>query len=198
MDAYRPLFEALMTFEPPVYLFGGFAEDALLHGSVVRPHEDVDVLVSRDALERQLENARAIGFAFDEVRFQPIEGKPVVLGTTDGSVNLEISVHDLNDEGGVCFFMVDEQDRLLRIDLSDGVFDHPMSRLDGVTVRTISPLAQLQIREGIRMAGGFGPPRPKDVPVQQELLARFFPGVPVERLRPTLTNVGPVDRSPRM
>ena len=106
-------------------------------------------------------------------------------------MNLEISVHDLNDEGGVCFFMVDEQDRLLRIDLSDGVFDHPMSRLDGVPVRTISPLAQLQIREGIRMAGGFGPPRPKDVPVQQELLARFFPGVPVERLRPTLTNVAP-------
>ena len=90
MDAYRPLFEALMTFEPPVYLFGGFAEDALLHRSVVRPHEDVDVLVSRGALERQLENARSIGFAFDEVRFQPIEGKPVVIGTTDGSVNLEI------------------------------------------------------------------------------------------------------------
>ena len=65
VDAYRPLFEALMTFEPPVYLFGGFAEDALLHGSVVRPHEDVDVLVSRDALERQLENTRSIGFAFE-------------------------------------------------------------------------------------------------------------------------------------
>ena len=79
-----------MTFEPPVYLFGGFAEDALLHGAAVRPHEDVDVLVRRDALEQQLENARAIGFELDEVRFQPIEGKPVVIGTTGGSINLEI------------------------------------------------------------------------------------------------------------
>ena len=61
VDAYRPLFEALMRFEPPVYLFGGFDEDALLHGAAVRPHEDVDVLVSRDALERQLENAGGIG-----------------------------------------------------------------------------------------------------------------------------------------
>jgi hypothetical protein len=191
VDAYRSLFEALMRFEPPVYLFGGFAEDALLHGSVVRPHEDVDVLVSRDALERQLENARAIGFAFEEVRFQPSEGKPVVIGTGDGNINLEISVHDLTDEGGVCFFMVDERDRLVRIELSDGVFDHPTSQLDGVAVRTVSPLAQMQIREGIRMAGGFGPPRPKDIPVQQELIARFFPGVPVERLRPTVTDLTP-------
>ena len=163
MDALPTIVRGADAFEPPVYLFGGFAEDALLHGAVVRPHEDVDVLVSRDALERQLENARAIGFEFDEIRFQPIEGMPVVIGTTDGSMNLEISVHDLTDEGGVCFFMVDEQERLGRIDLSDGVFDHPMSQLDGVTVRTVSPLAQVQIREGIRMAGGFGPPRPKDI-----------------------------------
>ena len=189
MDGYRPLFEALMRFEPQVYLFGGFAEDALLHGAVVRPHEDVDALVSRDALERQLENARAIGFELDEIRFQPIEGMPVVIGTTDGSINLEISVHDLTDEGGVCFFMVDERERLVRITLSDGVFDHPMSQLDGVAVRTVSPLAQVQIREGIRMAGGFGPPRQKDIPVQQELLARFFPGASVESLQPTISYV---------
>ncbi len=189
MDGYRPLFEALMRFEPQVYLFGGFAEDALLHGAVVRPHEDVDALVSRDSLERQLENARAIGFEFDEIRFQPIEGTPVVIGTTDGSINLEISVHDLTDEGGVCFFMVDDRERLVRITLSDGVFDHPMSQLDGVAVRTVSPLAQVQIREGIRMAGGFGPPRQKDIPVQQELLAKFFPGASVESLRPTISYV---------
>ena len=191
MNDYGPLFEALMAFEPPVSLFGGFAEDALLYGAALRPHEDVDVLVSRDALDRQLGNARAIGFAFDEVRFEPVEGMPVVIGTTDGRINLEISVHDLTDQGRVCFSMVDERERLVRIDLSDGVFDHPMSGLEGVAVRTVSPLAQIQIREGIRMAGGFGPPRPKDIPVQQELLARFFPDATIERLRPTLTSVSP-------
>jgi len=191
VDAYRALFDALMTFEPSVYLFGGFAEDALLHGSAVRRHKDVDVLVNRDALDRQLENARAIGFEFDEVRFQPVEGMPVVIGTTDGNIDLEISVHDLTDQGDVCFSMVDERERPVRIELSGGVFDHPMSQLDGVAVRTVSPLAQVQIREGIRMAGGFGPPRRKDIRVQEELLTRFFPGVPVERLRPGLTNVAP-------
>ena len=37
------------------------------------------------------------------------------------------------------------------------------------------------------MAGGFGPPRPKDFPVQQELLARFFPDASVESLQPMLS-----------
>ena len=37
------LIEAVMAFEPSVYLFGGVAEDAMLHGSWVRPHDDIDV-----------------------------------------------------------------------------------------------------------------------------------------------------------
>ena len=48
-DEYLPLLETLMTFEPPVHVFGGFAEDALLHGTSVRTHQDVDVLVGREA-----------------------------------------------------------------------------------------------------------------------------------------------------
>ena len=38
-----------MTFEPPVHVFGGLAEDALFHGTSVRTHQDVDVLVGREA-----------------------------------------------------------------------------------------------------------------------------------------------------
>ena len=38
------------------------------------------------------------------------------------------------------------------------------------------------------MAGGFGPPRPKDFPVQEELLARFFPGASVESLQPMISS----------
>ena len=49
VDEYLPLLETLMTFEPPVHVFGGFAEDALLHGTSVRTHQDVDVLVGREA-----------------------------------------------------------------------------------------------------------------------------------------------------
>ena len=44
-----PLLETLMTFEPPVHVFGGLAEDALFHGTWVRTHQDVDVLVGPEA-----------------------------------------------------------------------------------------------------------------------------------------------------
>ena len=144
MDSYGPLLETLMTFKPPVHVFGGFAEDALLHGTSVRSHDDVDVLVGRGELEAQLGNARAIGFSSHEVRFEPIEGMPMVIGTTDGDMELEISVCDQTTEGIVFFHIPDQDGRLFRVDLSDGVFDHPASDLDGIALRTVSPLALCQ------------------------------------------------------
>jgi hypothetical protein len=182
-----------MALEPPVYVFGGVAEDALLHGAIVRPHEDLDILTSRDDVERLLSNAKAIGFGSVEIRFQPIEGTPVVIGTTDGHWNLEISVHDLSADGSVYFHMVDREDRLLHVELSDGVFDHAPSSLDGVAVRTVSPLALYQIRAGIELAGGFGPMRPKDVAAQEALHERFFRDASAESLLPTLTYDSPPD-----
>jgi hypothetical protein len=189
VNGYGPLLETLMTFEPPVHVFGGFAEDALLHGTSVREHDDVDVLVGRDELEAQLRNAQAIAFSSAEVRFEPIDGMPVVIGTTNGHLDLEISVYDQAPGGTIFFHMVDADGRLLRVELSDGVFDYPISTLDGVAVRTVSPLALYQIRAGITMAGGFGPPRPKDITSQEALRTRFFPDASLESLQPTLTHV---------
>lgn len=191
MDGYGPVLQALMTFDPAVHVFGGFAEDALLHGRCVRTHDDVDVLVGREELEAQLRNAHGIGFASHEVRFEPIEGMPMVIGTTDGSRDLEISVYDRSPEGSVFFHIPNQEGRLFRIDLSNGVFDHPLSDLDDITLRTVSPLALYQIRAGITMAGGFGPPRPKDVTSQEALRARFFPDASPESLQPRMTDVSP-------
>ena len=190
MDEYRRLLEAVMAFEPTVHVFGGFAEDALLHGTSVRAHDDVDVLVGRDELEAQLRNARAIGFSSQEVRFEPTEGMPMVIGTTDGSLDLEISVYDRTPEGTVFFHIPDQDGRIFRVELS-GVFDHPVSSLDGIALRTVSPLALYQIRAGITMAGGFGQPRLKDITSQEALRSRFFPEAPTDSLQPALTLASP-------
>jgi hypothetical protein len=178
-----------MGFEPPVYLFGGVAEDAMLHGSWVRPHEDVDVLVERKDLARQLENARALGFETFETRFEPLPDTPVVVGSIEHGLNLEISVWDRTPEGRASFFMVDDHDAVVRIELTDDIFEYPPSMLDGVEVRTISPLAQFQIRAGIAAAGGFGALRPKDIPAQEALHERFFPDASVDSLTPTIVSV---------
>ena len=191
LDEYVPLLEAVMAFEPAVHVFGGFAEDALLHGTSVRTHDDVDVLVGRGELEAQLRNARAIGFSSQEVRFEPIEGMPMVIGTTDGSLDLEISVYDRTPEGTVFFHVPDQGGRIFRVELSEGVFDYPVSDLDGIAVRTVSPLALYQIRAGITMTGAFGHPRPKDITSQEALRSRFFPETPVNSLQPVLTLASP-------
>lgn len=178
-----------MAFDPPVYVFGGFAEDALLHGTSVRPHNDVDVLVNRHELKAQLRNAEAIAFSSREIRYEPIEGMPLVIGTTNGELDLEIGVFDRTPDGTVCFYMRDQDERLVRIDLSEGVFDHPVSTLDGIAVRTVSPLALYQIRAGVAMSGAFGPLRPRDIASQEALCTRFFAGASLESFQPTLTHV---------
>lgn len=175
-----------MAFEPSVYLFGGVAEDAMLHGSWVRPHDDIDVLVERVDLPRQLENAHTLGFGSFEARFQPLPATPVVVGSIERGLNLEISVVDRSPDGNPFFYMVDERDDVVRVELTDGIFGYALCMLDGIEVRTISPLAQFQIRAGIAMAGGFGPLRPKDVTAQRALQERFYPDTPIEDLSPTI------------
>ena len=115
----------------------------------------------------------------------------MVIGATDGNLDLEISVYDRTTEGIVFFHIPDQDGRLFRVDLSGGVFDYPVSDLDGIALRTVSPLALYQIRAGITMAGGFGPPRPKDVTSQEALRARFFPDASPESLQPRMTEVSP-------
>ena len=40
----------LGALQPPMFLMGGYAEDALLAGRVTRPHEDVDVIIPEEQL----------------------------------------------------------------------------------------------------------------------------------------------------
>jgi hypothetical protein len=59
---YLSLIQDLWAVEPSVYVFGGFAEDALLDGRVTREHGDVDVLVARAELPIQLNRFSDLGF----------------------------------------------------------------------------------------------------------------------------------------
>ena len=183
---YLELLGQLRLFDPPVFVFGGFAEDALLHGSVTRPHGDVDILADRTTLDQHLRDADRIGFTQFEVLFEPKEGSPLVMAASAADVNLEITVYDRTDEGGVFCWMTDADGRPVQIHLSPGTFEYPESTIDGVDVRTVSPLALYQIRAGVTAAGAFGPPRAKDVEAQEMLRARFFPLDDLRTLQPQI------------
>lgn len=182
---YVPLIRSLMESEAPIRIFGGFAEDALLGGRIRRPHDDVDVMIARDDLDQGLRMFEELGFEPPEIRFEPTAGSPLVMGTVRDGLNLELSVIDIAEAGPPSFTLPGERG-LVRVFLPPDTWSWPSCELEGIVVRTISPLALYQIRSGIMLVGAMGPPRPKDIISQQELRDRFFSEEPEDSLRPVI------------
>ncbi len=183
---YLPLIELLMKLDAPIVLFGGFAEDAMLGGAIRRHHDDVDVLIERSSLPRGLEIFDELGFGPPEVRWAPVPGEPLVLGTIRDELNLELSVFESTLEGTCSFTIDDEAGRLVRIVMPPDMLSWPPVQLEGVEVRTISPLAQYQIRAGLAIVGSLGGLRPKDIPSQAALHDRYFADKSEEDLAPVI------------
>ena len=159
------LVRALQALDPPCVLFGGVAEDAVLDGRLTRPHEDVDVLIGREDLPMRLEQVAELGYHDFETWLADSQGRPQVLHGVSNDVHLEISIFD---DDSFEFTAPDGKRYVLH--LPDGDVDDPPRTLDGVEVRTVSPLALFQAtRQGLIEIGAFGPPRPKDVAVHPRL-----------------------------
>lgn len=65
------LLRRMAQLTPAPWVMGGYAEDALLAGTVTRPHVDVDWLFPRRELELRLAQARALGFTQFETWEKP-------------------------------------------------------------------------------------------------------------------------------
>jgi hypothetical protein len=184
--AYVDLLRALHALEPPLFVFGGFAEDALLHGTVSRPHSDVDVLVFRGELELRLAQFRALGFASFATYYEIAPGKPLVLNGEQAGLHLELGIFELTGDGRPFFEVYDAHGTLRRVTLSAGALPAAPVLLDGVSVRALSPLALYQLRAGLHAIRAFGPLRPTDVRAQAQLKHRFFGGQDEASLLPTI------------
>ena len=121
---YLPLIRSLMELDAPIRIFGGFAEDALLGGRIRRPHDDVDVMIARDALDRGLRMFEELGFEPPEIRFEPTAGSPLVMGTVREGLNLELSVIDIAEAGTPSFTLPGEHG-LVRVLLPPDTWSWP-------------------------------------------------------------------------
>lgn len=184
-QTYLPLVERLASLEPPVFVFGGIAEDALLDGSVTRSHGDVDVLVARVTLTQHLEQLAALGFISFDVLFESAPGVPLVLGATNHGLNLELGVFDELEPGSVSF-LLPMQAGAVRVTLPDDTLTFPVASIDGVPIRTVSPLALYQLRQAFISTGVFGPERDKDRVAQARLRAELLVNAPDVDLRPRI------------
>lgn len=187
-DEQVDVLRAIAAWEPAAYVFGGVAEDALLHGRMSRPHEDIDLLVLRDDLDLRLQQAAALGFDDVHLRMAAGRDRPLVLGCFRGDLNLEFGVFE-RDEMGRVYWEKPTPTGTARLYLPPDAFLHPPSTLQGAPVRTVSPLALYHIREGVRDL--FGGMRPKDVAAQTALRQRFLRGAPQRDLVPRVVAEAP-------
>ncbi len=102
---WLPIVAELCALDPPVWVFGGIAEEALLEGSVTREHGDIDLLVNRNALARHMHGFEAFGYPPPQVYFEVVSGSPLVLGAERDGMPMEIGVHDEMEPGIASFVL---------------------------------------------------------------------------------------------
>jgi hypothetical protein len=189
MADYLPLLGELASLQPPMFIFGGIAEEVLLDGELSSSHGDVDVLTRREQLKLQTEQLAELGFRDFAVHYEPIPRRPLVLGSSRGDLVLELNLLDY-DEMGDPYFVVRIEDGPVAISLPSDLLSWPPTIIDGVPIRTLSPLALVQIRAGLTATGVFGPPRPgKDGARQTRLIQAFFPDRDEEPLEPRIAAI---------
>lgn len=187
------LLRAMSQLRPVPFLFGGYAEDALLAGTVTRPHLDIDWICPRRELKLRLDQARGLGFTEFEVWGEAAPGAPFYLHTKQGDLLVDIGVSDESGGHNHCdvhrlAFEIDDAPAPAgyRILLADDMYEHPPVRLDGIELSVISPLALHQIRIGIASQGSFGPLSERQRETSRRLRAAYFPGVPEQELVPRI------------
>ena len=184
----------MAALDPPPVFIGGYAEDALLAGSVTRPHEDFDWVFPRRELELRRSQAEQLGFTGFETWGDAAPGEPFyVYSWTPDDVRLDLGVAD--EEGGALwvkvhklYFEVDgkEAPAGFRVRLPDDTLDQAPVELDGIPIRTVSPLALYQLRVGISRQGAFGELTEKQLLSEARLRETFFPGRSEDELAPVV------------
>lgn len=187
------LLRRMGPLDPPARIMGGYAEDALLAGTVTRLHGDVDWLFPRSEYDLRVAQARELGFGEFGVWGESAPGEPFYLSADDGDLRLELGVLD-EEDGAICMrvhelgFEIDGEAPAAgyRIRLPDDTFDQPRAEIDGIAVWPASPLALYQLRLGIAGQGSFGELSEKQLDSMRRLRERFFPDRSDDELRPRI------------
>jgi hypothetical protein len=174
-EAQLRLIAASVAGGLPVYLFGGYAHDALLAGGVTRPHHDVDYLAwRRDAgtIERAY---RDLGYGVHP-RVESGAARPYKLFVVGPALLADVVLLDWDSgrrRGSLD--LEGRQGRRFRLYFEPSVFGWAPQRLGALAVHTASPLALLQAPAAVTAIGRF-PVRVQDARSAEALRARFFPG----------------------
>ncbi|HJY81038.1 MAG TPA: hypothetical protein VKK81_08150 [Candidatus Binatia bacterium] len=186
-DEYRVLLQRLAPLSPPLFIMGGFAEDALLFHRIAGQHADLDVLVMHHQLHRQLQQLTALGLAESAPSFGDTPKYPLLLGARADSPHIEIWVSTLEPSGGYSFEVEGHppSNRYL-IYLPEDTFDYSATMIEGITIQTISPLALYHLRAISAMTRHVGEKRARDLAMQEQLRHTLLADQDEQQLTPRL------------
>lgn len=172
--------------ELPIFLAGGYAEDAVIEGEVTRDHHDVDLIAKRQDIDIVEQGFLAKGY--EVKRVQGPNGSPYKLLLTKDGLDTDVALLDL-DEAGVPFIDIKNNDLdSYRVFIDEEMFDGEEQTLQGKKVKVVSPLALFQMRQAVIDTGRFEP-RPHDITQQAKLLEKFFKGSDEESLKPRIERI---------
>lgn len=187
------LLRRMAVLEPPPVFIGGYAEDALLAGAVTRPHGDLDWIFPRHELEDRLAQAAALGFEGFGTWGEAAPGEPFYLSALNGDLQLELGITDEADGEHVLrvhklFFDLDGEQAVVgyQVHLPSDLYTYPQVELEGIRIRTPSPLAMYQFRAGIASQGSFGPLSERQLSSMAQLRETFFPDRSEAELMPRI------------
>lgn len=187
---YLALLKNISSQNFPIFIFGGFAEEALLFGKTTRKHDDVDILTLRKDTDRMVKLFQTFGFKDYEIYLMDPSNHPTVLHSENDGLAVEICIFDVDKSGRLYFDIYGETDKeRFRIYLAKDVYDYPKSKLDVIEIQTVSPLAQYQIRAGLNITMSFGGYREKDIKSQKELKKKFFADKKAVELVPEIKKI---------
>ena len=174
-SAYRVLLKRLATLSPPLFVMGGFAEDALLFHRITGQHADLDVLVIRHQLDQHLQQLALLGLAEPATPLAEAPGQPLLLRANLDTPQIEIWVSTPEPNGGYSFD-VDGQSpsSRYRIFLPEDTFQYPATTIEGIAIQTVSPLALYQLRAISAMTRHVGEKRSQDLAMQEQLRQAFL------------------------
>ncbi len=186
-DEYRALLKCLATLSPPLFIMGGFAEDALLFHRITGQHADLDVLATRPQLHRQLPQLIVLGLAEPTTSLDEVSKHPLILSARENSPHIEIWVSTPEPSRGYSF-EVDGQSpsNRFRIYLPEDTFHYPATMIEDIAIQTVSPLALYHLRAISAMTRHVGEKRAQDLAMQEQLRQTFLEDQDEQKLTPKL------------
>jgi hypothetical protein len=175
--------QAVNEGELPLWLFGGFAEDAWLYGEPTREHNDLDYFGYRDDMETIYESFGELGF--DHVETEEVaEGCPAKYVFRDGPVAVDVAFMDKHPEGDNYIEVRNSDGTAYRVEIPDEMLEYSPQKLGETEVRTTHPALGVLARRFFQYTNRL-PWRDKDTTYQRKILENF----PEADVQPEFTQI---------